>query len=532
MRRLSQVVSFPFYPIFLSVYPVLFLWSVNVGQILPNILVRSLLISIGLGLVFFLACFALLRNLRRAALASAWFIVILFTYGHFYALIEDISVAGFYIGRHRYFLLFLALLTPLVIILVARVRKDLRNITILINLIVLAMVVLAAVPIIDYEIRYGSRVFTEKKRGAVADILAPDGAPDVYYIILDGYARSDVLAETFQYNNQKFIDALKEMEFYIPECAYSNYTTTIPSLSSAMNMEYLEDLGIREEALTQLFDPSLAPLMIGNKVQQEFARMGYKIAAFHGYTPALDLRDADYYFNVEIQHKRANLLAMRNFERMYLRTTLFRPLVEVYEANEHGLDFLPDFMLDILYSRTDYGPYILTDIQWRDESEFSFSVLPTIPQLPGKKFVYAHFYTTHKPYVFNRDGGFLPQSLREDDYEGYINTVEYASTRMLEILEKLIQESPVKPIIILQADHGTGVLTGVPHNKILNAYYFPDQDYSRLYSTITPVNTFRVVLNQFFHQNYPLLPDILLVKDVSTDGSSTIRRMPSACDLR
>ncbi len=94
----------------------------------------------------------------------------------------------------------------------------------------------------------------------------------------------------------------------------------------------------------------------------------------------------------------------------------------------------------------------------QEESEFSFSVLLTIPHLPGKKFVYAHFYTTH--------------------------------------------------------------------------YYFPDQDYLRLYSTITPVNTIRVVLNQFFHQNYPLLPDNLLVKDVSKDGWSTIRRMPSACDLR
>jgi hypothetical protein len=42
---------------------------------------------------------------------------------------------------------------------------------------------------------------------------------------------------------------------------------------------------------------------------------------------------------------------------------------------------------------------------------------------------------------------------------------------------------------------------------ILNVYYFPDQDYTALYPAISPVNTFRVVLNQYFGADYPLLPD-------------------------
>ena len=42
---------------------------------------------------------------------------------------------------------------------------------------------------------------------------------------------------------------------------------------------------------------------------------------------------------------------------------------------------------------------------------------------------------------------------------------------------------------------------------ILNAYYFPEQGYDRLYESITPVNTFRVVFSQFFGMDYELLPD-------------------------
>jgi hypothetical protein len=42
--------------------------------------------------------------------------------------------------------------------------------------------------------------------------------------------------------------------------------------------------------------------------------------------------------------------------------------------------------------------------------------------------------------------------------------------------------------------------------KILNAYYFPGGN-DDLYPTITPVNTFRLIFNKYFDQDYPLLED-------------------------
>ncbi len=43
--------------------------------------------------------------------------------------------------------------------------------------------------------------------------------------------------------------------------------------------------------------------------------------------------------------------------------------------------------------------------------------------------------------------------------------------------------------------------------SILNAYYFPDQDYSKFYPDISPVNTFRVILDQYFGTDLGLLED-------------------------
>ena len=43
---------------------------------------------------------------------------------------------------------------------------------------------------------------------------------------------------------------------------------------------------------------------------------------------------------------------------------------------------------------------------------------------------------------------------------------------------------------------------------ILNAYYFPSETQKQaLYKNITPVNSFRILLNNYFDTNYELLED-------------------------
>ncbi len=43
--------------------------------------------------------------------------------------------------------------------------------------------------------------------------------------------------------------------------------------------------------------------------------------------------------------------------------------------------------------------------------------------------------------------------------------------------------------------------------SILNAYYLPGEKTNLLYPSISPVNSFRVVFNLFFNEEYDLLPD-------------------------
>jgi hypothetical protein len=74
-----------------------------------------------------------------------------------------------------------------------------------------------------------------------------------------------------------------------------------------------------------------------------------------------------------------------------------------------------------------------------------------------------------------------------------------------------VQDSRIPPVIIVQGDHGPlPDLTEEPSQRlpILNAYYLPGVEMdSMLYPSISPVNSFRVVLNSYFGQNLPLLED-------------------------
>jgi hypothetical protein len=73
-------------------------------------------------------------------------------------------------------------------------------------------------------------------------------------------------------------------------------------------------------------------------------------------------------------------------------------------------------------------------------------------------------------------------------------------------------------VIILEGDHGYRFYEKKDRLKEfrnLNAYYFSDRDYRSLSDSISPVNTFRVVLNKYFCNSLPLLKDssIYLIHD-------------------
>ena len=122
------------------------------------------------------------------------------------------------------------------------------------------------------------------------------------------------------------------------------------------------------------------------------------------------------------------------------------------------------------------------------------------------------------PYVFESDGTFLKEdayyrdkyfSAINKEYArlGFIKQIEYLNSRIPKLIKEIKKVDP-DAIIILHSDHGT-LENEILNGRLANLYaiYFPDQDYSRLYETITPINTFRIILDKYFSADLGLLPD-------------------------
>jgi hypothetical protein len=142
----------------------------------------------------------------------------------------------------------------------------------------------------------------------------------------------------------------------------------------------------------------------------------------------------------------------------------------------------------------------------------------------GPTFTFIHILVPHPPYVFARDGSWV--SLDEEGHRtlstNYINQVVAANGMATRLIEGILAKARTPPVIILQGDEGPYPegTSGVHYNwhtasvpalreksGILNAYLLPGYRGSDLYPTISPVNSFRVVLNTYFGTGLPLLAD-------------------------
>jgi hypothetical protein len=151
---------------------------------------------------------------------------------------------------------------------------------------------------------------------------------------------------------------------------------------------------------------------------------------------------------------------------------------------------------------------------------FILDHLQEVPAIAGPKFTYAHIFVPHIPYVFDSNGQLLTDpgfySAGQDqpvnaEYEkqGYVDQIQFIDKAIVPILHTIISKSKNPPIIILMGDHGLG-----SNNRYtdLLAYYLPKGS-GKLYPSISPVNSFRVIFDEYFGANYPLLPDLTYYSD-------------------
>jgi hypothetical protein len=483
---------FPFHSVLTATFPVISLMAMNSGQISLVYIARPLIISIIISAIILLAVNSIIRDWIKTGLIVSPIIIANSIFGILFGYIQNKSIFGFYLDHRFVLVIFLGSLLGVIAI---SVIKSKNNLKIFHQFFTIFGLVAVMVPTIQLIYFYISTFSTSSPIRNIENIdksinKINSESPDIYYFILDGYTRSDRLNNTFNFDNTKFLQELGQLGFYVAKCSRSNYAHTRLSLASSLNMDYLSILA-----------PELTPniqtkvrvdeLIQHNKVRYEFNRLGYKFVSFQTGYLFTEFHDADYY--LDTSSIALNQLFITPFEKLLLNESSFTTLEII----------LP---IKLWFESSSQSGYYLVD---KNKIDMLYNL-----NLPSPKFVFIHLNPAHRPYVFTPNGEFQKDSSfygKDNGWplnqtvakEGYINGIQFMDNALIPIIRKL-QSTKNPPIIILQGDHG---YMNFDQTEILNAYYFPDHDYQFLYPTISPVNSFRVIFNQFFNQTYPLLLD-------------------------
>ena len=464
----------PIYPLLAGLFPVLSLAAYNLSQIDLAEATRSILLALALTVLLFGLLRLLLRDWIRAGFLTGVLLLLFYSYGHVYNLLMQAHVFKAAPAGHIPLAIVWAGLAGLGLWLSVRKSMDLSGTTLALNVF---SIVLLAYPLFQI-----GRFETARLEGLKPDpqatqtAISSAGQPDIYYIILDAYDRADTLKLVYDYDNSGFLSELKGRGFFVANCSQSNYAYTEPSLASSLNLDYLDSLSVRSRAQADR-------LLQQNAVRGFLKAQGYQIIAFESGFSWSQWEDADVYYHYQADPKYLN-----GFEALLLRTTLVRlPLDYIYSDQDatHGV---------IPYQRILYS-------------------LDTLKKLPGSgggpKFVFAHLSIPHPPFVFGPNGEFVTAGAENaTSLEGYRNSVGFINRRILEVVDEIFSKSSRPAVILLQGDHGAPKYDNPAERMgILNAYYLPGGE-RRLYDSISPVNTFRVIFNQYFGQNYPILDDV------------------------
>jgi hypothetical protein len=502
-----------YHPFLVAIFPVLIIYSQNIGRVEIEQLFLPIILAVGLafGLYYFFKL--VIKNENKSAIIVTLILIILFSYGHIYYLLSDVALDEFDIARNIYLIPAFVLVLGISVFFTIKTKRVLNNATSIINVIsiVLVLVAIANVSLVAAEISscdmcanqelfYERIDFSSYFEPHEFSISEYDKPPDVYYLILDEYARNDVLLEYHEFDNTEFTEFLQDKGFHVAKNSFANYSMSVSSIPSIMNMGYVnflkDEIGSEVRNYKPLIENDYG-LYANNQVIKNFKEMGYKIVTFNTVTYGVENPLSD----ITVCHKNTHLLDNRLVDAV-ARTTMFGYFVERWSEDE---------MRQVVVCALD---------EFSEVSE----------QFDEPVFVWAHVMLPHPPWIFGPNGEHVipgkpllitdNPEFRDSGWEPkrqYIQQVEFANKKTISIVEEILEKDSYS-IIIIQGDHGTawdiqGNAWVEPskedvYQRLRNfdAIYFPDEEKRKnLDDNRTLINTFRTVFNAYYGSDYELL---------------------------
>lgn len=320
--------------------------------------------------------------------------------------------------------------------------------------------------------------------------------PDVHVIIVDKYSSGAWLAHTYGLDHRPFEDSLRALGFAVPTAAKANYAHTQLALASFLNSRYFNASDDAEALSSEKLHEHIATAALWDA----FRAKGYRIINFPSTYPATrTIRTAD----IELRPM------PRHSARFGKTWWVNSPLTSLKLGPCLG-ECAPG-------SPTPYPTETLADLEWK------LAMLRSLSDSAGPVMTFMHLLAPHEPYLFDERCAprvpWWPLSDQAENFDdvgkAYAIQVGCLDRILLTTVRALLARPGVRPVIILQADHGHGRITVDPLKgftltaaelsraqlgerlRIFAAYLFPGAD-TAVYEDISPVNVLPLVLRSIF----------------------------------
>jgi len=481
----------PIHPILFAICPIVSLYYHNIGEVSLSIVLAPTVIVLVFTVLLLVLTTLILKDRLKAGIIVSFLLLFFFNYRVF----SDLFMHLIGDHAHRYLLPAICLILIYITYLVIKIPTSLINFTKILNVVAALLFLYLFASIGVYKFKTLATLLdnksTEKIQAVTKYSATVNKLPDIYYIILDRYANEGVLKETYDFDNSEFVKYLSNRGFYVASQSRANYLKTGHSLSSSLNMSYINYLSIKVKGPPDNWLP-IYNMLKDYKVWHFLKSKGYQFIHFGSWWPPT-YRNTYADFNINL--------------------------------------YWPPVFVNVLYKRSILYPilkklgYPHNFLQWK-RVIYKFDRLAEMPNIKEPTFVFAHMLIPHPPYVFDRNGNFISEEAvkKRSNKKNYVEQLIFTNKKVKELIDKLISNSEVPPIIILQADEGPFPRRYRINSRdfnwqqaskaelkqkmgVLNAYYLPDFDKNVLYPSITPVNSFRLIFNHYFNTHFELLPD-------------------------
>ena len=478
-----------FHPFLFAIFPVVVIYSQNLNLLLPKDIIFPLLLFLGFAVGIWSILHLIFKDLVKTGLITSLSIFLFFAYGHITSILYDSIIKETTYKEH--IVLLIVFLFVLIIIgrYFIKTKRSLNNATTITSVIAISLFIF---PLATTGSHFFQQDYSIDEIDGVNTNFSTDTGnfgqlPDIYFIILDSYADYNILKDLFNFDNIEFLSYLSEKDFFVQEKTFSNYPSSPLSIPSMLNMEYINYL--TDEVGVDSSNRYLVHKMIdNNKAMQIVKSKGYvTVNLDSGWQPTRYISTAD-----------LNLCGKNQLLNSQVIVTMIR-----------------NSMLNPIYVK-------IFESDYRDRILCIFSKIPEIQhELDHPAFIFSHILLPHGPYYWGPNGEhIIPEKATlegfSQDIEGYTNQLQFTNNKVKEMIDKILTESDIPPVIIIVSDHGT--MLNYNSDNVTDEFikermsavqfiYLPGEGKDLLYHGMTPVNTLRIVFNSYLGENFDYLED-------------------------